>query len=149
MTFVGNESPQNRIRIGLAFLVTGTLFLVWALASWAYRNTLNPEPVTSVAQEDVDRASPAPPSTEKIVRTLPMFLIIGGSLILVFLFGSYFLLRWARAYREAGIRSKRKASPSASVWDMHTVPSPNDARRAGPSGTEERGGDDGIDNAKD
>lgn len=66
-------------------------------------------------------APPAEPSGEdaKTLATVLVYLLI---LVVVFMFGSYAIMRASRRFR--GSLSRRKADPTeaADVWAMHKVP---------------------------
>lgn len=118
MTSSAFGTDQHRTRIALTFLIIGLLFVLFAWANWIYRTSTAHEESAAVRVEAGERL---PPST-KVVRSLPLFLLVGLLLVLVFLVGSYVIVRSGRRYR--AMMGRQRAAPSSmeDVWAMHQAP---------------------------
>ena len=120
-------TERHRTRIGLLVLAVGFLLVLWAWGSWLYRVAPGANAQTNVrAHRDVDAnarmESKDPVRTEKVTRTLPLFLVVTVVLVLVCLFGGYVLLRAARRYRAAVVRKRAPPSDARDLWAMHKLP---------------------------
>lgn len=111
------SSDQNRLRIGLAVLVSGVLLMLWAWGSWAYRLS------AELPDAQVGSKVLAEPTGEQLHAASAMrwFLVVAFVVALVGLFGSYILLRISRRYRDAASRSPAAPTTYQDVWSMHKV----------------------------
>ena len=110
-------SDQHRTRLGLPFLVLGTILMLWAWGSWIYRAS-NPLETAGATSEHL----PAPSTkTVRAVRISPLILVVGLVLVLLFFFGSYAIVRAARRYRDLVGRKRPPPTPSDDVWTMHKL----------------------------
>jgi hypothetical protein len=111
------DSQSRRNRMGFALLFTGLVMLLWAWGSYVYRASVS---------GGVDAAPSEGPTTvpdqTAVLRSLPLTLMVGLLLVLVFLFGSYALIRLARRLREAAERRPIIPTPSNDVWAKHRPP---------------------------
>lgn len=117
MTMNSQGWEQNRRWVGIAFLLFGLLFVLWAWGSWTYR-TAKTGPIDKTVSEST---APTKPDPQKVIRSLPALLLMGGALVGVFLIGSLAVRRWSQTLRE---QSRRRMSPTRAddVWTKHRVP---------------------------
>ncbi len=118
MTYGTSGSDQRRLRVVAVFLVAGVALVLWVWGNWLDR-------ATAAHQEAVPLAVEAPESDQgddKVVQALPLLLLAGLLLVLVFLVASYVIVRGGRRYRTA--MSRKRASPTATddVWATHKLP---------------------------
>lgn len=111
----GDESPQNRTTLGLAFLVVGLLLLMWAWGSWIYRTSKAVPPIA------VTRAADVPEESARFMGLVPGMLIGGVLLLVVFLAATFVLVRSSRRYRQSLTRKSAAPTDSSDVWSMHRV----------------------------
>ncbi len=78
---------EKRTRIGLGFLVAGTLLVVWAWGSWVFRTTETPE----AAGESIDSGVPA-----EVTGAGGLMAVVGFAALAGFAFVGYMLLRRSR-----------------------------------------------------
>ena len=114
-------SEQRPIKSALLFLVVGVVLLLWAWGSWLYRTLANNGRRTVADSRPVD-AAVGPSGSAEVAPVLPWFLMVGLLLVLVFLFGTFAVIRAARRYRE--VVARRRAGPTSAedVWAMHKIP---------------------------
>ncbi|MGB2987914.1 MAG: hypothetical protein WBE26_18755 [Phycisphaerae bacterium] len=111
-------SEHNRTRNAVICLAIGFLLVLWAWGSWSYRTSVAHRESVAVRVEPSEHA----PDRAKIVRALPLFLLVALLLVLVFLLGSYVLVRATRRYRQSVNRRRAAPSPIEDVWAMHKLP---------------------------
>lgn len=110
-------SEQHRMKIGLLFLILGSLLVVFAWGSWAYR-TSTASTVPAITTENAASAGNDP---ARLLKAWTYALLFISGLALVLLFGGYAVVRLARRYREATERRRPPPTASESVWEMHRV----------------------------
>lgn len=70
----------------------------------------------------VDHAASGPsPHTAQAVQASPYVLMVGFLLVLLFLGGSFIIVRSARRFRESVLRKKPAPTESDDVWAMHKL----------------------------
>jgi len=101
------------------FLAVGVVLLVWAWGNWMYRASM-PTEEGSFAARRVD----SEPRTDALrtARSSSAVLLLGFVLVLVFLVGSYAIVRGSRRFREAFLRPKLRPTSADDVWAMHKLP---------------------------
>ena len=121
----GQQEPK-RIRLGMVFLAAGIVLVLWAWGSWIYRASTTTAVPPSVRVLDnhsgsVQDESPVVNQTEA-AGLLPVFLMFGFILVIVFLVGSYVLVRTTRRYRAGLTRTRSPPTDTSDVWSMHQLP---------------------------
>lgn len=137
MTSGSPGSVSSRHRVGLAVLALGLGLLFFAWVSWLYR-TSNPDVALPAEVETqssiVTPAQPgsAPRSDQRaaLVQAAPMLLLVTFLLVLVFLVGSFILVRGIRRHLAAGDHQRGPPTPTDDVWSMHRVRDDSDDRAA-------------------
>ena len=150
MGFLTERNQASRVRAGLAVLVIGTLLVLWAWGNWLYRTTKLSEAGRNARAVRVDTPSPdvepgrprrtrpgnaavteeagEPEKNPALVRLAAAVLSVGALLILVYLFGSYAIIRSARRLRA---KLREPEAPGADLppdaWSMHRAPELEDA----------------------
>jgi hypothetical protein len=114
-----SASSVNRLKLGLVFLALGVVLLLWAWGNWIYRSS-NGLSEGSVTVEHV--AGARSPATMQAVQASPLVLMVGFFLVIVFLVGSYAIVRGSRRLREAILYEKPAPTASDDVWSMHKAP---------------------------
>ncbi len=142
MTVGSPGSEQHRGRLALLFLVIGSLLLLWAWISWIYRASapsdglsVGARPAMQVVDgDDVEPDALAPVDQDRrreaAVRLGGPTLLAGFLLILLFLGGSFVIVRATRRYLAATLRRRGTPTVSDDVWSMHKLPNESDERRA-------------------
>lgn len=126
-------ADSNRMRFGIAFLAAGIVLMLWAWGSWIFRATGTTEGASSIlsldSSDDSLPGNTANLDQAEVAKTLPVFLMYGFILVIIFLVFSYLIVRTTRRYR-AGI-SRKRAPPTDSedVWSMHKIPKDDDYAR--------------------
>lgn len=105
------------MKIGLLFLILGSLLVVFAWGSWAYRTSA----ASTVPAITIENAAPTGNDAATLVKAWTYYLLVISGLVLVVLFGGYAVVRLARRYREATERRRATPTASESVWEMHRV----------------------------
>lgn len=125
---IGDPSTEHhRTRVGFLFLAAGLLLVIWAWGSWLYRAKI-PLHRQAVADSNGEKMASAPPSSRdsadarKVAETMPLFVLAGLILVLVFVFGSYAFLRFSRRYRQTLEHERAPPSDARDVWQMHRIP---------------------------
>jgi len=118
MTLLGTPGhEEHRVRVGLIFLVVGLLLVLFAWGNWTFRASIPPDSAGVVAEAPEDTTNRA-----RFVRLMPLVLLVATLLFLVFLAGSYVIMRAGRRKRELIYRRGRKPTASEDVWVMHKPP---------------------------
>ena len=113
-------SSANRLKLGLVFLALGIVLLLWAWGNWIYRSSNGLNEGSVAVEPSSGLRSPA---AMQAVQASPFVLMVGFFLVLVFLVGSYAIVRGSRRLREAILYKAPKPTASSDVWSMHKVPS--------------------------
>ncbi len=119
MTLHGSDADPKRMRVGMLFLAVGLVLLLWAWGSWVYRASV---PATDVSISAGSPSSAPSPDVERAARASPAMLVGALLLVLVFLVGSYAIVRGSRRFREALLPSRPTPTASDDVWTMHKTP---------------------------
>lgn len=114
-----SASSTNRLKLGLVSLALGVVLLLWAWGNWIYRSSNGFSDGAVAAEHAVAGRSPA---AMQAVRASPFVLMVGFFLVIVFLVGSYAIVRGSRRLREALLYQKPKPTASDDVWSMHKPP---------------------------
>jgi hypothetical protein len=121
MSWGGSDSDSRRLKLGLIFLLVGSLLLVWAWGSWAFRTSAVNIPVPASADTVADGTNGTVAGSDS-VKFLPRLLLWTMILVLATLFGSYALIRIARRYRAVTNRKLIAPTETESVWEKHKLP---------------------------
>lgn len=126
-------ADSNRFRFGIAFLAAGIVLVLWAWGSWIYRATGTTEGASSILSLD-SSDEPLPGETADLdqaefAKTLPVFLMFGFVLVIIFLVFSYLLVRITRRYRAGIFRKRAPPTDTKDVWSMHKIPKDDDYLR--------------------
>lgn len=115
-----SSSSSQRTKVGLVFLGLGLLMLLWAWGNWIYRSSNGPAEISPVAADlaDVERS----PAAMQAVKASPFVLMVALFLVVVFLVGSYAIVRGGRRFREALFHQKPKPTTAEDLWSMHKAP---------------------------
>lgn len=114
-----SASSANRLKLGLVFLALGVVLLLWAWGNWIYRSSNGLNEGSVVAEHPGGGRSPA---AMQAIQASPFVLMVGFFLVIVFLVGSYAIVRGSRRLREAILYEKPKPTASDDVWSMHKTP---------------------------
>ena len=68
----------------------------------------------------------ADPDQTKVAKTLPIFLMFGFILVIIFLVFSYLIVRTTRRYRAGIFRKRAPPTDTKDVWSMHQLPKDDD-----------------------
>lgn len=107
------------MKLGLVFLSLGVVLLIWAWGNWIYRSSNGIGDSSTM----VDRAGGVrSPAAMQAVKASPFVLMVGLFLVVVFLVGSYAIVRGSRRFREAILHERPRPTASDDVWVMHKTP---------------------------
>ena len=102
------SAPERyRVRNGLVFLVAGVLLLLWAWGSWLYRTW---QPGFLPTQE---RAEAIEAAGDQAPLSTPLLLFIVPVVLLLALFGGYFLATRSSSRQKLAKKQKRLFSTSS------------------------------------
>ncbi len=142
MTVGSPGSEKHRGRWALLFLVIGFLLVLFAWFSWIHRVSAPADGLsvgTRRAMQAVDgddvESDVLPPvdrdrRREAVVRLGGPTLLAGFLLMLLFLGGSFVIVRATRRYLAATLRRRGAPTVSDDVWLMHKLPNESDEHRA-------------------
>ena len=142
MTVGSPGSEKHRGRLALLFLVIGVLLVLFVWFSWIYRASAPTErrsvgtttAMQMVVRDDLEpHALPAVDQDrrrEAAVRLGGPTLLAGFLLMLLFLGGSFVIVRATRRYQAATLRRRGPPTVSDDVWSMHKLPKESDEHRA-------------------
>lgn len=105
--------------MGLVFLAVGVVLLLWAWGNWIYRSSSGMSEGTVSVEHAGGARSPA---TMQALKASPLVLMVGLFLVIVFLVGSYAIVRGSRRLREAILYEKPSPTASADLWSLHKTP---------------------------
>lgn len=114
-----SASSVNRLKLGLVSLALGVALLLWAWGNWIYRSSNGLNEGSVAAEHPAGARSPA---ALQALQASPFVLMVGLFLVIVFLVGSYAIVRGSRRLREAILYEKPKPTASDDVWAMHKTP---------------------------
>lgn len=113
-----SRPEQVRLRTGTILLVVGLALVLWAWGSWLYRTSVAHSESVAVRVE-IDEGNA---DQEQAVRAAPLFLLVASLLMLVFLAGSFVLVRLGRRRRQLADRKRAAATPVEDIWARHKLP---------------------------
>ncbi len=125
-----SENNRGRSRAALLVFLAGVILLLWAVGNLAYRSSVTtPNPPEesrdsnrSTDNDNVDSVGKTPPDRREVAWAAGTFLVVGAGLVLLFLLGSYVLIRSSRNYQARLARRRNPPSPVEDVWAMHKLP---------------------------
>lgn len=134
LIFAG-DGERGRNRRALIVFLVGMVFVIWAWLNLVVRVMYRASevPIESVAHEaEVDPDAPPPdlpPTREEgrlFARAAAPLLVVGLLLVIVFLVGTYVLVRSSRRFLESTRRERAAPSNTDDVWATHKVPDYDD-----------------------
>ncbi len=127
-----SRERSGRLRgLLILILLVGMVFVIWAWMNAVVRVMYRASevPVESVAVADDDqRDAPAPGERKRpeagrlFAKAATPLLAIGLLLILVFLLGTYVLVRSSRRFLDSTRRERAAPTPTPDIWSMHKAP---------------------------
>ncbi len=131
------SEDSHRIRAGLITLLIGVFLLLWVwmmimLSSPQAPIRLNTPMTHQDASGEPQRSSLRSPEDEDVARVLQgslLMLTTGLVLVLVFIIGSYVLVRGSRRFAASIVDRPSKPTPTSDVWSMHVLPEDRPRRR--------------------
>lgn len=99
-----SADERKRKRWAAALLLAGAVLLLWVCGNFIYRTT-RPDRESVAAQVDASEQA-AEPAT--LLGIIPLFLMAGLLLMLLYLAGSHVLVRGSRRHRAGGCRADRQ-----------------------------------------
>lgn len=121
-------TEEQRMRVGFSFLIIGLLLVFWAWGSWIYRTSVPVQAQamarsqTSDGSLDQESEQGAAGDRVRVARAFWLFLLVGGALVLLVIFGSYVIVRAMRRYRSVLEAQDQESTNKPDVWSMHKVP---------------------------
>jgi|GEM_PF-5611527 len=137
MTTQASNSQRSRFRIGFGFVLLGIVLLLFVWLSWLYRtsgpessSTLETQTQSSVIGMERRLDNPQQDQRAAFVKIAPMLLVATFLLVLVFLLGSFILVRGIRRSMKAGDHQREPATSCDDVWSMQSVSRERDEHAA-------------------
>jgi hypothetical protein len=126
-----SDAERNRNRRALVVFLIGMVFVIWAWMNLVvrvmYRASEVPIDSVSVVEEEQTDA-PAPSTGDRkeggrlFARAATPLLAVGFLLVLVFLVGTYVLVRSSRRFLEGTRRERASPTSTPDIWSMHRAP---------------------------
>lgn len=125
------EADRKRNRRALFVFLIGLVFVIWAWMNMVVRVMYGASnvPIDSVSPLDGDPPESRTVSDERrkekgrlLARSATPLLLVGLLLVLVFLAGTYVLVRSSRRFLERTRRERAPPTPVPDIWSMHKAP---------------------------
>lgn len=133
-----SEDDQRRNRTALIVFLAGVLLVLWAFGTLVYRTSIqrpehieHPEQSTRSPVESASAsAGRVPPGLSsknvKATSATAMMFLLALALLMLFIMGSYILIRGSRRYQQWVGQKRSSSTPSEDLWAIHRTPALDD-----------------------
>jgi len=125
------DADRKRNRKALVVFLFGMVFVIWAWGNWMVRVMYRGSavPIESLSIEDGAPAETLTVSDQRrkeagrlLAKSATPLLAVGLLLVLVFLAGTYVLVRSSRRFLDRTRKERPAPTPVPDIWSMHKAP---------------------------